>query len=684
MMRPTAQLCQQCAGFDFSLITKSNRRNSIDEITLDIVWDTLVPDRCDFCQLVSHCICNSRGISVPFHSNIRGVSYGQELQIYIKEGETTKRLDYGIRQCNKNTAINSSQLAQQSARFNPTEIKAWLEECDRHQCLPDDHFEHALPEGFRLIDVHRNCIVQPKEFVKYCALSYVWGSVEQPLLTSCNALESPNALDALKLPKTTTDAMALCRDIDCRYLWVDSLCIVQDSKEVKHNQISAMADVYSQSFLAVIAATGDDANAGLPPYGSLGRKFPISYLVRHIPAGSFVASFSPSIAAEAVGRSKWASRGWTLQEYALSRRVMFFTGTYTFLRCEKSLSCEDFGLGFSGCSGKRQKWDVPMPPFYRRSPDPSRSYPSIYGYLLCQYMRRNLTYEQDILEAFTGILTRIEGEIGKHIWGLPSKEFGVALQWKTDQPFPSDQRYGFPSWSWAGWIHNQHLLSPNNILYDLYEGLDEKTTNMSVITCYMVQDDRVPQMVQECNLERICSLFVETKKRYEICDDVTEACGIESQLRRLFVTPPDLLRSVCTNWQSPSKSPLSQHLFIWVSCASLCVDKTPIISMGLEAWEFPVRIKKDAAPVGSVNLRPEWRKMETNDYMEFIVSTVGVHSPDANDALRTAELKFRLILVQQLYDTKPPVCRRIQVSNISISLRDWISADPECRLIVLV
>ncbi|OCK80215.1 HET-domain-containing protein, partial [Lepidopterella palustris CBS 459.81] len=209
----------------------------------------------------------------------------------------------------------------------------WLPECDKHFCLPKNQSKNPLPEDFRLIDVHKRSIVRPTEFVKYCALSYVWGSIEQPFLTTSNNLESPNALESLDLPATITDAMALCREIDCQYLWVDSLCIVQDSDDIKARQIRSMADVYSLSFLGIIAAAGDDANAGLLPYGVAGREEPISSLVRVTSFGRFVATLSPQIAAESIASSTWASRGWCLQEYALSRRVLFFTGTYVFLRC---------------------------------------------------------------------------------------------------------------------------------------------------------------------------------------------------------------------------------------------------------------------------------------------------------------------------------------------------------------
>jgi hypothetical protein len=680
MAQPPAEFCPQCSRVNFNFIAKTRRRNSIDQLTPDVVWESLFPDYCKFCQLLSHSLQYHPEVSSPLH----GFYCGQELQLYVDEEGTTKMLDYSIRPCSGPASIGYSELAKESARFDHTEMKAWFEGCERHKCLPDDHSGHSLPEGFRLIDVQRNCVVQPKGFVRYCALSYVWGSVKQVFLTSYDSLESPNALIGLQLPRTILDAMALCRDIGCRYLWVDSLCIVQDSKENKHRQISAMADVYSQSYLAIISATGEDANAGLPPYGTIGREFPISYLVRHTSVGSFVSSFCPQIAAKKIGISTWASRGWTLQEYALSRRVLFFAGTYVFLRCEKSLLCEDFRLGFSGCSGNGKMWDLPIVPFYRRSSDPNRYYPRIYGQLLCQYMRRRLTHDEDILDAFTGILSRIEGEIGKHIRGLPSKEFGAALQWKTDKPFPIGQRYGFPSWSWAGWIHKPHLDLQRPILDDLYEDRDEKMANISALTCYMVSDDNDLELVQKCDVDGICSLFASEKKKHKVCGDLAGTCSAERECRRLFASPSEPPPDFCTTLQGPYIWSLSQHLFIWGSCASLFVDWTPTNLDGFAPWEFAIRIRRDTAPLASIDVRPEWRAMETKDCLEFFVSTVGVHFGDGDPTLPTVELRVRVILVQRLHDSNPPIYRRIQVSNNSIRLTDWILANPKRLLIGLV
>lgn len=685
MSSSTDTFCPQCAKINFDFFTKCWQKEQENEKLPDISWTMFLSEHCQFCQLLRHCIPDSGDIYQPLQGTLRGVYAGHELQLYMDVREISKRLDYSIRQCEPTPSSYPNEEPQNSLCFDVNELKLWLGQCKIHKCLPSDHSHHPLPEDFRLIDVRKKCIVQPKTHVKYCALSYVWGTVEQPLLESSNRLksESRNFLKALDLPRTILDAMALCREIGCRFLWVDSLCIVQDSEDDKHRQISSMADVYSQSFLAIVAATGNDSNAGLAPYGSRGRTSNIPYLIRKSSNGSFVASFSPQIAAQEIAKSVWASRGWTLQEYALSRRVLFFTGSYAFLRCEKGLWYEDFGLGFSNCFKEDLKWDLPLPPFYRRTLDPDRHYSSTYSRMLAQFLSRSLRHEQDILNAFTGILTRLEDSIGTHIWGLPSKEFGAALQWTTNLPCPSTERVGFPSWSWAGWIHASDSPLPVGSFLDMYEGFDKRATDISVLTCYTVQDDKKIHTFEECNLERISLPFNEGKQRPQCPNENAAITRLEMELRRHF-TPQRRakLATYIGQLPSPSKPPLSHHIFLWASCASLYVDRPPKALKHPVTYDLPIRIKEAGIQIGSISLKPEWRETEP-DYMHFFVSTAGVILPPG-PPLHPLQLKFKVILTKLYHNTKPPVYRRIHVSHTAICETDWTLAHPESRFIALV
>src|SRR5436305_7861718 len=61
-----------------------------------------------------------------------------------------------------------------------------------------------------------------------------------------------------------------------------------------------------------------------------------------------------------------------------------------------------------------------------------------------------MTRDDDALNAFTGILQRLETMYKEgFFWGLPIADFQWALLWQSQ--WPPQRREGFPTWSWAGW-----------------------------------------------------------------------------------------------------------------------------------------------------------------------------------------------------------------------------------------
>jgi hypothetical protein len=101
-------------------------------------------------------------------------------------------------------------------------------------------------------------------------LSYVWGNVKQCPLTTRSESDTgkPSATqvsatfkDIEELPLSIQDAIYLTRQIGERYLWVDSLCIIQDDPEDKAAVIPEMGAIYGNAYLTIVAADGSDSNA---------------------------------------------------------------------------------------------------------------------------------------------------------------------------------------------------------------------------------------------------------------------------------------------------------------------------------------------------------------------------------------------------------------------------------------
>jgi hypothetical protein len=96
---------------------------------------------------------------------------------------------------------------------------------------------------------------------EYVALSYCWGQ-DQTVKTTRNTLPAHlMSIDKAQLPRTIQDAITVCRNLDFRYLWVDSLCIVQDGPDV-HREVANMAHYYGGASLTIAAASAANCSEG--------------------------------------------------------------------------------------------------------------------------------------------------------------------------------------------------------------------------------------------------------------------------------------------------------------------------------------------------------------------------------------------------------------------------------------
>lgn len=215
-----------------------------------------------------------------------------------------------------------------------------MQSCNlQHETCHLPAFQTAREQSIRLIDVQDHRIIPATSAEKYVALSYVWGSTMTPSLTgdTFSQCSSIGGLKGLVIPRTIMDAIQLVKGIGMRYLWVDSLCIVQNDDTDKQQQLTIMDSIYNNAELLVVAATGSDANAGLPGIGSTPRR--MWQRIETISGTQFTTA-QPSLQ-QVLKRSVWNSRGWTFQEAILSRRALVFTESLVYWSCQVDTSRED-------------------------------------------------------------------------------------------------------------------------------------------------------------------------------------------------------------------------------------------------------------------------------------------------------------------------------------------------------
>lgn len=148
-------------------------------------------------------------------------------------------------------------------------VRDWKTSCDTEHGATCKASRLTGPQHkVRFIDVQKCCIVSDYLNSDYMALSYVWGAIGRQILTLENEAElsEPGSLQhEWMIPRTISDTIQLVRSLGVRYLWVDSLCVMEHVGD-KRRQLPLMGEIYARAQLVVLATAGTDANAGLPGF----------------------------------------------------------------------------------------------------------------------------------------------------------------------------------------------------------------------------------------------------------------------------------------------------------------------------------------------------------------------------------------------------------------------------------
>lgn len=171
----------------------------------------------------------------------------------------------------------------------------------------------------------------------YMTLSHSWGTAEFLQLTSQNKemLKAGFLVDVL--PKTFQDAIVVAKALQCRYIWIDSLCIIQNSSDDWQQEATLMSEVYQHAICNIAATHASDSSKGLftdgfepqPCMIQLARKTSLQSHLKNVgmkaKSSLDTVHFQDSnIWLNSVEKSPLLKRGWVLQERLLARRVLHF------------------------------------------------------------------------------------------------------------------------------------------------------------------------------------------------------------------------------------------------------------------------------------------------------------------------------------------------------------------------
>jgi hypothetical protein len=362
--------------------------------------------------------------------------------------------------------------------------KKWIVDCmDRHYfcrlymrgTLPSRVLDIDDKEGIvRLREKH--CHESPSS-ANYVSLSYCWGKDQPEKTTTANISKYKDGILIPELPQTIQDAIRVTQSLGIRFLWVDSLCIVQDDPLDMAKELSLIPDYYENSLVTICAARTSSCVQGfLQPRKTaeyLTGPFALQY---YCPSGSVGSvqlvqhrSFSPL--EEVIN-----SRGWTLQESLLSTRLLSY-GT----RGLRWSCLEETWSRGGPCSAKyeldmRLVWTDWRLKHYssriiRNEFDKFHTKEAsmeCWKLLVEDYTQRRLTNPSDKLSALSGAAQRYQDSLSRqkestqYLAGLWLSDIIRQLLWMPaqntgsfivpDRRLSSPRRleeFQAPSWSWA-------------------------------------------------------------------------------------------------------------------------------------------------------------------------------------------------------------------------------------------
>ncbi|KAK3934310.1 heterokaryon incompatibility protein-domain-containing protein [Diplogelasinospora grovesii] len=344
-------------------------------------------------------------------------------------------------------AFGIGPLADSSSEEALSVLRGWLEECaTNHKCGAanglsgeDDTAEPELPT--RILEISAEAESSSMRLVetggkrgRYAALSHCWGPPDkQPLRTTKATLQQHLAgIPVPGLPKTFRDAVTITRAVGLRYIWIDSLCIVQDDRDDWSSEAPRMAQVYGTAYLVIAASGARNSTEGcfiprIPPGSSFAIPYPAGDGEQ---SGQVLLSKPKDITLTDPVFQPLGRRAWGLQEWLLARRIVHYTAGGMLWSCkqlENSTMCEE-GIQSDVGQGSLSDWDK----------------------IIGLYTIRSLTHLPDKLIAVQSLAEEMQkSRTDRYCNGLWTSDLPQQLFWIGPDITRPKELEGFPSWSWA-------------------------------------------------------------------------------------------------------------------------------------------------------------------------------------------------------------------------------------------
>ncbi|KAK9790445.1 hypothetical protein SCARD494_08394 [Seiridium cardinale] len=273
----------------------------------------------------------------------------------------------------------------------------------------------------------------------------MWGKVHTLTLQTTNLVQYGNDIPWSVLPKTFQDGVKISQALGFRYVWIESLCILQDSRQDWEEAAATMASVYQNATLVLGASSArSDREGFLGPrhYNFIDCIRPRTRTQAAVYVMPKIEHYDHHFADEPL-----ATRAWTFQERLLAQRFLSYNEKELHWECDTSWRCE------CGVGDYLQQGDHAYE--LRRSLKDCtllQAYDKWRFAIVKRYSGRDLTVESDKLPALSAVAKVFEVKLGDlYLAGIWRGDLVASLCWEASMPFSHTlpSCYRAPSWSWA-------------------------------------------------------------------------------------------------------------------------------------------------------------------------------------------------------------------------------------------
>jgi hypothetical protein len=280
----------------------------------------------------------------------------------------------------------------------------------------------------------------------YACLSHRWGGSKSCKATRDSYSKLLNEVPWSFIPSTFQDAIKFTLALGIKYIWIDSLCIIQDDTLDWQEQSGHMASIYENSFITLAATIARNNESGcfwnLEPWCE--RTFPTDSGLMSV--RKKLKHWERNWTSNSASAFPLLSRAWVFQERLLAPRLLHFSYNELIWECMELGSCE-CGQFDPLSNPKLHDWTS------------GKSWEAAVEL----FSAMKITYEKDRLPALLGFARYYAKSVGfpfetSYIAGSWRETLHTDVLWRVESILsPRDEEglltdestYLGPSWSWT-------------------------------------------------------------------------------------------------------------------------------------------------------------------------------------------------------------------------------------------